>query len=91
MKIATWNINSINSRISHVLDWCVKNEPDVLCLQETKCVDEKFPHGRLRSAGFEHIVFHGEKAYNGVAIISKHPLYDLQKNFPIDRLRPQNA
>mgnify|MGYP003381426977 CR=1 FL=1 len=84
MKIATWNINSINSRISHVLGWCVKNEPDVLCLQETKCVDAKFPHQRLRSIGFDHIVFHGEKAYNGVAILSKYPMADVQMNFPDD-------
>ena len=82
MKIATWNINSVNSRIGHVIDWCIKNEPDVLCLQETKCVDEKFPHQRLRSIGFEHIAFHGEKAYNCVAIISKYRLDDIQKNFP---------
>jgi exodeoxyribonuclease III len=82
VKIATWNINSINSRLEHIVDWCNKNQPDVLCLQETKCVDEKFPHQKLRSIGFEHIAYHGEKAYNGVAIISKHPLSDLQKNFP---------
>ena len=84
MKIATWNINSINSRLGHVLDWCAKNGPDVLCLQETKSVDAKFPHARLRSAGFEHLAFHGEKAYNGVAILSKHPINDLQQNFPGD-------
>ncbi len=84
MKIATWNINSINSRIEHIVDWCEENEPDVLCLQETKCVDDKFPHQRLRRIGFEQIAFHGEKAYNGVAILSKHPLDDIQKNFPGD-------
>jgi exodeoxyribonuclease-3 len=72
------------SRVQYVIYWCVKNEPDVLCLQETKCVDAKFPHQRLRSIGFEHLAFHGEKAYNGVAIISKHPLGDVQKNFPAD-------
>lgn len=84
MKIATWNINSLNARIGHVIDWCEKNQPDVLCLQETKCVDEKFPHQRLRSVGFEHIAFYGEKAYNGVALISKYPIRDVQKNFPGD-------
>ncbi|MEO6655874.1 MAG: exodeoxyribonuclease III [Pyrinomonadaceae bacterium] len=84
MKIATWNINSINSRVQQVVDWWGINKPDVLCLQETKCTDEKFPHQRLRSSGFEHIAFHGEKAYNGVAILSKYPLDDLQKNFPGD-------
>ena len=52
MKIATWNINSIKSRINHVLKWCEVNRPDVLCLQETKCVDEKFPHAKFRAAGY---------------------------------------
>ena len=84
MKIATWNINSINSRIGHVLQWCENNQPDVLCLQETKCVDEKFPYKQIKSAGFEHIAILGEKAYNGVAIISKYQLHDLQLNFPDD-------
>lgn len=86
VKIATWNINGVNSRIGHVLDWSAKNRPDVLCLQETKCVDARFPLGKLRSAGFEHIAFHGEKAYNGVAILAKYPIEDLQKNFPDDAL-----
>ena len=84
MKIATWNINGINSRLDQVLDWCETNQPDVLCLQETKCVDARFPHRRLRAAGFPHVEFLGEKSYNGVAIISKYPLGDVQKNFPAD-------
>ncbi len=84
MKIATWNINGIASRLQHVLDWCASNQPDVLCLQETKCIDEKFPVLKLRAAGFPCIEFHGEKAYNGVAILSKHPIRELQKNFPDD-------
>ena len=83
MKIATWNINSIGSRIQHVIDWCETNQPDVLCLQETKCVDDKFPASRFKRIGFEHIAVHGEKAYNGVAIISKLRLDDVQKNFPL--------
>lgn len=84
MKIATWNINGINSRLQHVLDWSAKNQPDVLCLQELKCVDSRFPHQKLRTAGFPHIEFHGEKAYNGVAILARHPISDVQKNFPDD-------
>lgn len=84
MKIATWNINGINSRLQHVLDWSAENRPDVLCLQELKCVDSKFPLTKLRASGFPHIEFHGEKSYNGVAILSKHPIDDLQKNFPGD-------
>lgn len=85
MKIATWNVNGINSRLSQILDWCESERPDVLCLQESKCVDAKFPHSKLRAIGYPHIEFHGEKAYNGVAIISKHPIEDLQKNFPDDK------
>ena len=74
MKIATWNINSIKSRVDHVLKWCEQNQPDVLCLQETKSVDEKFPYAKLRAIGFPHIEQLGELEYNGVAIISKLPL-----------------
>lgn len=84
MKIATWNINGINSRLQHVLDWCDKNDPDVLCLQELKCIDPRFPLQKLRAAGFPYIEFHGEKAYNGVAMLSKHRIDDLQKNFAGD-------
>lgn len=84
LKIATWNINSIGSRIQHVVDWCEANQPDVLCLQETKCVDEKFPVQRFKRIGFDHIAVHGEKAYNGVAILSKVRLDDVQKNFAGD-------
>lgn len=82
MKIATWNVNSIKSRLDHVLRWCEVNQPDVLCLQETKCVDEKFPHQKFRALGYDHIVFHGESSYNGVAIISKYAITDVQKNLP---------
>ena len=84
MKVATWNINGINSRIRLVLDWCSKEQPDVLCLQETKCVDAKFPHRQFRSIGYEYVEFIGEKAYNGVAIISKSPIKHLEKQLPDD-------
>jgi len=86
VKIATWNINGINSRLQHVIDWCEKERPDVLCLQETKCVDAKFPHTKLRAAGFPYIEFFGEKAYNGVAILSKDPIEDVQRNLPQDKV-----
>lgn len=82
MKIATWNINGINSRLDHVVKWSLAVRPDVLCLQETKCVDAKFPVQKLRVAGFEYIEHFGEKAYNGVAILSKTPLDDVERNFP---------
>jgi exodeoxyribonuclease-3 len=62
VKIATWNINSIKSRLEHLLKWCDSAQPDVLCLQETKVTDDKFPERRLRTIGFEHMAFYGERA-----------------------------
>jgi len=70
MKIATFNVNSIRSRAPIVLDWLKRNKPDVLCLQETKVQDVDFPSIEFTSAGY-HVVFRGEKSYNGVAILSK--------------------
>lgn len=70
MRIATFNCNSIRSRLDIILDWLQKNQPDVLALQETKVIDELFPAAPLRDAGY-HIVFRGMKAYNGVAIVSR--------------------
>jgi exodeoxyribonuclease III len=90
MKIATWNINSIKSRIDHVLKWCARNQPDILCLQETKCVDQKFPHAKLRAAGYLHIEHLGEVAYNGVAILSKFPLTDVVTKLPGDKSDTQS-
>ena len=84
MKVATWNINGINSRIRLGLDWCRREQPDVLCLQETKCVDARFPHKQFRAAGFEHVEFAGEKAYNGVAIVSKFPISNPERSLPDD-------
>jgi exodeoxyribonuclease-3 len=73
MKLATWNVNSLNVRLPHVLDWLTASQPDVLCLQETKLEDSKFPYDALREAGYE-AVHNGQKTYNGVAILSHHPL-----------------
>ena len=73
MKLATWNVNSLNVRLPHLLDWLAKTQPDVMCLQETKLADEKFPAAALRDAGYE-VVFAGQRSYNGVAILSKLPL-----------------
>ena len=80
MKIATWNVNSINVRMPQLLGWLDRIEPDVLCVQETKCVDESFPLEDLTNAGYE-AVFMGQKSYNGVAILSKHPISDVQRNY----------
>lgn len=81
MKLATWNVNSLNVRLPHVLDWLRDNQPDVLCLQETKQEDSKFPYEILKEAGYEAIHI-GQKTYNGVAILSRHPLSDIQQNIP---------
>jgi len=80
MKIATWNVNSINVRIPQLIAWLREAGPDVVCLQETKTVDDKFPDGILEEAGYAS-VWMGEKAYNGVAILSKLPIEDVQKNY----------
>ncbi|MDP9100294.1 MAG: exodeoxyribonuclease III [Verrucomicrobiota bacterium] len=70
MKIVSWNVNSLRKRQERLLNWLASTQPDVVCLQETKCTDEQFPVLDLRAAGY-HAAFHGQKSYNGVAIISK--------------------
>ena len=75
MKIATWNVNSLKVRLPHVLEWLAQNQPDVLCLQETKQEDVNFPLAALNAAGYQ-CVFSGQKTYNGVAILSKSELQD---------------
>ncbi len=75
-KLATWNVNSLNVRLAHVLDWLIANQPDVLCLQETKQEDSKFPYELLKAAGY-YAVHAGQKTYNGVAILSKHEMTDV--------------
>jgi len=70
MRIATWNVNSLKVRLPHVLAWLATHQPDVLCLQETKVEDTKFPAGDILAAGY-HPLYSGQKTYNGVAILSK--------------------
>lgn len=83
MKIATWNVNSINIRLDQMLEWLGRTGTDVLCLQETKCVDEGFPYQQINDAGYQ-VAFFGQKSYNGVAILSKTEITDVQKGFPED-------
>lgn len=83
MKIATWNVNSIAIRLEQVLSWLENTQTDVLCLQETKCVDEKFPLEAINNAGY-NVAFTGQKSYNGVAILANREISDVQKNFPDD-------
>ena len=81
MKLATWNVNSLNVRLPHVLKWLGENPVDVLCIQETKLTDDKFPIAAIEEAGY-HVVFSGQKTYNGVAILSKLPMTDVVRNNP---------
>ncbi len=81
MKIATWNVNSLKVRLPQVLQWLADNPIEVLCLQETKMTDDKFPVAAIEAAGYQ-VEFTGQKTYNGVAILSKHPMTDVVKNIP---------
>jgi exodeoxyribonuclease-3 len=81
MRIATWNVNSVNARLELVLAWFEAAAPDVACLQEIKCVDEKFPTEAFERLGY-NVAVHGQKSYNGVAMLSKTPLEDLRRGLP---------
>lgn len=81
MKLATWNVNSLKVRLPQVLQWLAETPVDVLCLQETKTIDEKFPIAEIEAAGYK-VAFTGQKTYNGVAILSRHPMQDIVKNIP---------
>ena len=82
MKLVTWNVNSLKVRLPQVLQWLENNPVDVLCLQETKLTDDKFPVAEIEAAGYQ-VVFSGQKTYNGVAILSRHPITDVVKNNPL--------
>ena len=81
MRIATWNVNSVNARLETVLRWFEAEAPDVACLQEIKCVDEKFPAEPFERLGY-NVAVHGQKTYNGVAMLSKTPLEDVRRGLP---------
>ena len=74
LAVATWNINSVRLRLPLVLDYLQRVRPDVLCLQETKCLDDQFPRSSFREIGYAHQAIKGDKGYNGVAILSRLPL-----------------
>ena len=76
--VATWNINSIRARTPRLLEWLASAQPDVLCLQELKCSEDQFPLEELRAAGY-HAAIHGQRTYNGVAILSKEEPRDVLK------------
>jgi exodeoxyribonuclease-3 len=83
MRIATWNVNSVNARLETVLKWFREAAPDVACLQEIKCVDEKFPREAFESLGY-NVAVNGQKSYNGVALLSKYPIEDVRRGLPGD-------
>jgi exodeoxyribonuclease-3 len=83
MRFATWNINSIRQRIDNLVAWLGERAPDVVCLQETKCVDEAFPREPLEALGY-NVAVHGQKTFNGVAILSKFKFDEVTPRLPGD-------
>jgi exodeoxyribonuclease-3 len=83
MKIATFNINGIKARIGALTDWLDESQPDVVLCQEIKSVDETFPHEPFEERGY-NVETHGQKSFNGVAILSKRPLEDVRRGLPGD-------
>ena len=88
MRVASWNINSLRKRQDRLFAWLEANKPDIVCLQETKCPDERFPVLALQAAGY-HSVHHGEKSYNGVAILSKIESRDVRPSLCDEVVDPQ--
>lgn len=83
LKLITWNINSIRARQDQVLDFVESEDPDFLCLQETKVVDQEFPEDELGDLGYD-VAFYGQRSYNGVAIATREPAENIQLGFPGD-------
>lgn len=81
MKIATWNVNSLNVRLAHLQQWCATAQPDLLAVQETKMEDAKFPRAAIEALGYE-VAFSGQKTYNGVALLAKQPILDVVTDLP---------
>ena len=88
MKIVSWNINSLRKRQDRLFAWLENTAPDVVCFQETKCTDEQFPALALQSAGYDS-AYHGEKSYNGVAILSKTKLAQVRASLCDEVVDPQ--
>lgn len=81
MKIASWNVNSVKARLPRVVEYLQESSVDVVCLQELKTVDDAFPREEIEALGY-HVETHGQKTYNGVAILSKHPMEDIMRGLP---------
>ncbi len=83
MRIATWNVNSVRQRIEHLKHWLAEMQPDIACLQEIKCVDDAFPVSDIEALGY-NVAIHGQKTFNGVAILSKMPFDEVVRGLPGD-------
>lgn len=83
MKIATWNINGVRARIGNLLHWLKESDPDIACLQEIKTVDEQFPRAEVEALGY-HVETHGQKGFNGVALLSKLRFDEVNRGLPGD-------
>jgi exodeoxyribonuclease III len=81
MRIATWNVNSIKQRMDNLSAWLSERQPDIVCLQETKCADDAFPRDAFESLGY-NVAVHGQRAYNGVALLSKLPFDEITPRLP---------
>jgi exodeoxyribonuclease III len=88
MKIASWNINSLRKRQDRLFAWLEATRPDIVCLQETKCPDDQFPALALQAAGY-HSAYHGEKSYNGVALLAKTELREVRPSLCDEVVDPQ--
>ncbi|MDH6268085.1 exodeoxyribonuclease-3 [Rhizobium sp. SG_E_25_P2] len=89
MKIATWNINGVRARIDNLLAWLKESAPDIVCLQEIKCQDDAFPRGEIEALGY-HVETHGQKGFNGVALLSKLRPEDVLRGLPGDETDEQS-
>ncbi|SVD60593.1 uncharacterized protein METZ01_LOCUS413447, partial [marine metagenome] len=83
MIVASWNVNSVRARITHIQEFLKTNSPDVLLLQELKAQDSDIPKDELENCGY-NVIFNGQKGYNGVGIMSKYPMEDITKNLYLD-------
>src|ERR1700730_11284834 len=81
MRIATWNVNSIKQRLDNLVAWLSERQPDIVCLQETKCVDDVFPRAPVEAVGY-NVGVAGQKTFNGVALLSKLPFHEVTPRLP---------
>ncbi len=88
-KVASWNVNSLRQRLDHLDRWAREADPDVICLQETKVVDSLFPSGPIADLGYPNQAIYGQKSYNGVAILAKDTIHDVQRGFALGDPDPQ--